>query len=91
MRQNYRCDKTRGELPVIYVEPTVGQDKFASEPQGGKSCEKCLYFNRDLVADEPCGLCYESADNYNWEKSNGDAQPGEMECSDYRVCETCPT
>ena len=78
MQRNYRCKKTRGDFPVIYVEVSVGQDKFAGEPQGGKSCEKCLYFNRDLVADEPCGLCYESADNFNWKEADGNAQPGEI-------------
>jgi hypothetical protein len=91
MRENNRCTETWGELPVEYVEATVGQDKYANEPQSAKPCEKCLFFNRDLITDEPCGLCYESADKPNWEKSNGDAESGEMECSDYRVCEACPS
>jgi hypothetical protein len=90
MRQDYRCSETEGDSAVIYVECNVGQERHAGEPQSGKSCEKCLYFNRDITTDEPCGLCYESADKFNWEESNGNAEPGEMEQSDYRVCQTCP-
>jgi len=77
-------------MKETFVEPNVGQERGPGEPQSDKSCDDCLYFDRCLATDEPCGVCYESADKFNWEKSNGDVQPGEMESSDYRVCETCP-
>lgn len=87
MRQN--CGYTKEDRGP-FIEGSVGQERHAGEPQSTKSCEECLYFNRDLASDEPCGICYESVDKFNWEKSNGDAEPGEMEPSDYRVCEACP-
>ncbi len=74
MQQDNRCKEAHGEFPVIWVEATVGQERYASEAQSGKPCEKCLYFGRSLVQDEPCGLCYESSDKPNWEegKEHGD-------------------
>lgn len=87
MRQD--CGDTKTDGRATYIEADVGQIKGPGEPQSGKSCEECLYFNRDICSDEPCGLCYESEDKYNWEKSDGNAEPGEMACSNYRVCEPC--
>jgi hypothetical protein len=91
MQENSRGDQSMG-MAVTWVEPNEGRFHFGpSPPQSDKSCEECLYFNRDLASDEPCGNCYESEDKFNWEKSDGNAEPGEMECSDYRVCEPCST
>ena len=73
-----------------YVEPNVGQIRGPGEPQSGKSCEECLYFDRDLASDKPCGLCYESKDKFNWEKKeDGDAGPSEVEQADAPSCGTC--
>ena len=70
-----------------YIEVNVGLERYAGEPQGDKPCEECLYFERDLAGDEPCGLCYESSDNFNWKEKNGNAGCGEMELASGRVCE----
>jgi hypothetical protein len=75
---------------MTYIEPNDGRTHFTpGDPQSGKPCEKCVYFDRDLAPDNPCGLCYESSDKYNWEEVSGDAGPEQVEPSDYRVCETC--
>lgn len=73
-----------------YVEANIGQDRHASEPQSDKSCDKCIYFDRDLASDEPCGLCYESSDKFNWKEADENPGHREVEPSNYRVCEACP-
>ena len=73
-----------------YVEPDVGQIRGPGEPQSEKLCEECLYFNRCVASDEPCGICYESKDKFNWTEKNGDSEPGEMALPNERVCKACP-
>ena len=74
-----------------FIEPTVGTERhgFLSEPVSNKRCEKCLYFDRDLASDHPCGLCYESGDKYEWTERGEDTGPDEVDRKDYRVCEAC--
>jgi hypothetical protein len=85
-----RCDnrdKSNGGEPALeYVEVTVGQEKFAANPQSHKKCEESTYFDRDLATDTPCGLCYESEDKYEWTRQ-GDIRPGEVAFPNDRVCE----
>lgn len=71
-----------------YVEANVGQERGPGEPQSEKSCEECLYFDRDLCSN-PCWDCFVSADKFEWIECDEDARPGQMESSDYRVCEAC--
>lgn len=91
MQENSGSNQSVG-MAVTWVEPNEGRSHFGpAQPQSGKSCEECLFFNRDLASDEPCGNCYESEDKFNWEKHDGDARPDEVEPSNYRVCEACPS
>lgn len=88
MRCSYR---NKGDRRVSYIEPDIGLERtgFLSEPQPAKDCEDCIYFDRDLAADQPCGLCYESTDRPNWRDTDGDAESGEMEYPSERVCTAC--
>lgn len=86
MRQDSGDKKSMGVDVVNYVEPNDGRKHFQpGEPQSAKNCEECIYFDRDLAADNPCGLCYESKDKYEWRTE--DARCGEMELPSERVCE----
>jgi hypothetical protein len=54
---------------MTYIEPNDGREHFeAGGPQSDKPCDKCIYYDRDICSDDPCGLCYESADKFNWEE-----------------------
>jgi hypothetical protein len=86
MRCDNRGESNGGEPALEYVEANVGQDHHAGEPQSNKKCEECTYFDRDLAADTPCGLCYESEDKYEWTRQ-GDIRSGEVEFPNDRVCE----
>lgn len=73
-----------------FIEPDYGRKHFEPPtPQSSKKCEECIHFEKSLVSDEPCGLCYESTDKYNWSDKHGSGEPGEMEYPTGRVCEDC--
>ena len=74
---------------VRYIEPDVGQERygFLSELISEKECEECANFDKDLAADYPCGLCYESTDKPEWRHKDANIRSGEMELPHSRVCE----